>query len=728
MKELLHPVDPGRRDRSQLSSFARFVTGRTGRPFADYAELHAFSTDELERFWALFLEWSGVRASGDREPACVGSGVEATRFFPALRLSWAENVLAERAPEDERAPALVACDETGARTEVSRAELRARVRAVAAALEARGLREGDRVGAVVRNTLETVVACLAVTSLGATWSSVAPDMGPEAAVARMGQLEPRLLFVHRSLHLNGARSEVPVSDVARGLPSLEAIVRLDPAPNGADDLAAPVPVVSLADLESEGRALPATDPQRAWRRFPFDHPLFILFSSGTTGAPKCIVHGHGGTLLEHLKEHRLHCDLDPSDALCFHTSTGWMMWNWTLSALAAGARLVLYDGSVSYPERDSFLQVAQRERVTVLGTSPAYLQYLVDAGVTNTPPRLGSVREILSTGSVLRGSLHRWAKENLADVPVQSISGGTDILGCFVMGSPWTGTYEGESSCIGLGLDVRAWGADGPARQGSGELVCVRPFPSRPVGFLGDPTGARLHATYFGQHEGAWTHGDLVDLRPRGTARLVGRCDGVLNIRGIRIGPSEIYDVILGAVKEVAQAMAVDEDAPEEPGGKRLVLFVVLAPVAALDRRLALRIKKELKERASPAHVPGTIVAVSELPVTFNGKLSEAALQDALNGRPVRNRVALRNPTAVEAAIRALRGPGPEVAARAVEDRTLAKLVRASRLVFRRARAAGRRAAEPGAARSADHRSVDREAVPRPAVDHFADESSGNET
>jgi acetoacetyl-CoA synthetase len=661
-KEPLHRVDPTRRARSQLSDFARFVAEKTGRRHDDYASLHAFSIADVELFWALLLEWSGVPTSGEPKPVCAGSGVDATRFFPGLRLSWVENVLAERTASEEAAPALIACDETGARSELSRAELRRRVRAVAAALESRGLREGDRVVAVVRNTAEAVVSCLAVTSLGASWSSIAPDMGLEAALARFAPLAPKLLFAHRSTQLNGARLQVPLADLERGLPSLESAVVLGSAkhrrgPSQTEPAASspPIPEISLDELEREGQDLPAADPRAPWRRFPFDHPLFILFSSGTTGPSKCMVHGHGGTLLEHLKEHRLHCDLGGADRLCYQTATGWMMWNWTASALASGAAVVLYDGSVSYPEPDALLQVVSRERVTVFGTSPAYLQYLVDAGIRDLPQLLTGVREMYSTGSVLPGHLHRWAKQHLADVPLESISGGTDILGCFVMGSPWTDTYEGESSCIGLGFDVRVWGADEPVRDASGELVCVRPFPSCPVGFLDDPDGARMRDAYFSQHEKVWTHGDLIELTPRGTARVLGRADGVLNIRGIRIGPTEIYDVLANHVPEVARAMAVDEAAPEEPGGRRLVLFVVLGRDAVLDRALRLRIKKELRARASPAHVPSDVVEVRDLPTTFNGKHSEAAMQDALNGRPVRNRATLRNPASIDAAVEALR-------------------------------------------------------------------------
>jgi acetoacetyl-CoA synthetase len=653
-KQPLHRVAPDRRARCLLSDFARFVAGKTGRRHDDYASLHAFSIADVELFWALMLEWSGVATSGDSHPVCVGSGVGGTRFFPGLKLSWAESLLAERTASEEAAPAVIACDETGARIELSRAELRARVRAVAAALESRGLREGDRVVAVVRNTADTLVSCLAVTSLGASWSSIAPDMGIDAALSRFAPLTPKLLFAHRSTRQNGAPIHVPLADLEAGLPSLESTVVLDTGHADAAASPARIAEISLEQLERQGRLLPSADPRAPWRRFAFDHPLFVLFSSGTTGPSKCIVHGHGGTLLEHVKEHRLHCDLGPKDRLLFHTATGWMMWNWAVSALASGATVVLYDGSVSYPEPDALLRIVSREQVTVFGASPAYLQFLADSGVRNSPKLLASVREMYSTGSVLSGHLHKWAKEHLADVPLESISGGTDILGCFVMGSPWTDTYEGESSCLGLGLDVRIWSADGAVREGSGELVCARPFPSCPVGFVGDPDGARMRDAYFRQHEGVWTHGDLVELTPRGSARVLGRADGVLNIRGIRIGPTEIYDVLSNHVPDVARAMAVDEAAPEEPGGKRLVLFVVLRRGAVLDRALRLRIKKELRERASPAHVPSDVIEVRELPTTFSGKLSEAAMQDALNGRPVRNRSALRNPESIEAAVEAM--------------------------------------------------------------------------
>jgi acetoacetyl-CoA synthetase len=650
MKQPLHAVRAERALSSQMTAFARHIETKTQRAIDGYGALHAYSIDQIDAFWSHFVAWSEVHTSGDARPACEGNDVAKARFFPNLRLSWPENVLRARA--FDRAPALIGRDERGGRTELSWGDLRRRVRALAAAFSARGLAEGDRVAAVVRNTVDTVVACLAVTSLGAVWSSVAPEMGTDAALSRFSQLRPKFLLCHAGASSNGVMLEVPRLALVQGLPSVECLISMDdgvPPLDGAGDRIQ----TKLSELDREGAQL-ASRPEAPFPRFRFDHPLFALFSSGTTGTPKCIVHGHGGTLLEHLKEHRLHGDVTADDRLLFQTSTGWMMWNWTVSALAAGATVVLYDGSVSYPGRDALLQVAAEERVTLLGLSPAYLQYLVDAGVTNQREQLGSLREMFSTGSVLPANLHRWAKEHLADVPLQSISGGTDILGCFVLGSPWTPTYEGESSCPGLGMDVRAWTENGLVKHGRGELVCAKPFPSRPVGFFADPDAVRFHEAYFAQHEGVWTHGDLVELTTYGTARILGRCDGMLNIRGIRIGPAEIYDVLAQAVSEVSEAMAVDQDAPNEPGGKRLILFVVLRPGLSLDRPLALRIKKELKQRASAAHVPAVIVQVEALPTTFNGKRSEAAMQDALNGREVRNRAALRNPTSIDDALRRL--------------------------------------------------------------------------
>ncbi len=426
-----------------------------------------------------------------------------------------------------------------------------------------------------------------------------------------------------------------IEALRRALPSVERVLDLD----GAESDGAPA-------WESSAGA-----PLDAFPRFPFPHPLFVLASSGTTGNPKAIVHGSGGTLLEHFKEHRLHTGLGGTDTLLFVTTCGWMMWNWQLSALACGTRIVLYDGSPTHPETDALWRVVEREGVSVLGTSPAYLQYCQDSGIV---PRervdLSKLRAVLSTGSVLRDAQYDWLARNVGDIPLQSISGGTDILGCFVLGNPNLPVWAGESQCLSLGMDARAWadgGRDVTGTGATGELVCTNPFPSRPLEFLGDDGGRRYHEAYFAQNAGVWTHGDLVQITERGTARILGRSDGVLNVRGNRVGPAEIY-AVLQDFAEIREAMAVEQEAPREAGGTRLVLLVVMRGDALLDRPLQLRIKKELSTRASAAHVPALIAAVAALPATHNGKRSERAARDAVNGRPAANRNALANPECLE--------------------------------------------------------------------------------
>jgi acetoacetyl-CoA synthetase len=385
-----------------------------------------------------------------------------------------------------------------------------------------------------------------------------------------------------------------------------------------------------------------------WQDFPFNQPLFVLFSSGTTGAPKCLMHGAGGTLLEHYKEHVLHSSLGPGERLYFHTSTGWMMWNWQLSALACGTSIVLFDGSPTFPTQDALLLMLDREKVTVFGTSATYLHALQQLGLS---PKVCAAFEALhtlqSTGSILYDAQYEWVKREFKDVRIQSISGGTDIVGCFVLGNPLLPIVLGESQSISLGLDVRVMTAEGLKKHGEGELTCINPFPSRPVGIYGDSDGSLMHRTYFAQNEGVWTHGDNVRLSEGGSARILGRSDGTLNVRGVRIGPAEIYSIVL-ALPGVRQAMAIEQPAPREPGGSRLVLLVVLHEGLTLDRALTLRIKKELNQKGSSNHVPAVIVQVPDLPVTHSGKVSEKAVRDVLAGKSASNRGALRNPETLD--------------------------------------------------------------------------------
>jgi len=626
---------------SQLTAFTRFCGARTGQRFPHHGAFHQFSVEEFRQFWRCFLEWADLPTDGDPRPVCTSDDCEQASFFPNLRLNYAECLLRGRGDDDDR-PALTACNGDLAASRLTRAELRARAMRGSAALHALGIAPGDRVVAVAGNTAETAVAALAVTGLGAVFATSAPEMGAASLVARFGQLAPTLLLCHLQSPQSGAPRLVAerIAEIAAALPSLRAVVALDDGPTPG----CRVPVLRWSEMMAA-----ASDAAPPWPRLPFNHPCFILFSSGTTGRPKCLVHGIGGTIIEHAKEHRLHCDLRPGDKLLFHTSTGWMMWHWQLSALASGAEIVLFDGPLADP--GALWRIVSREQVTMFGTSPAYLQLCEHAGLA--PGRelcLDALRAVLSTGAVLHDRQFDWVMANVKHAPLQSISGGTDIIGCFVLGNPNLPVYRGEMQCRSLGLDVQAQNA-GAADRGFGELVCRNPFPSRPLGLYGDADGSRFHAAYFEQNPGVWTHGDFIELTGRGTARIHGRSDGVINVRGIRIGPAEIYR-ILRALPEIRDAVAVEQENAGDLGGSRLVLLVILREGIILDGALTLRIKKAVGRHASPAHVPDVIAQVRALPLTHSGKLSERAVSDALNRRAVGNLEALRNPDCLDAIVR----------------------------------------------------------------------------
>lgn len=615
--------------KSQLSDFVVGAEKRFGRKFESLQDFHAFSVERFRDFWALFLEWADPLRSGDPEPVCTDDRCEAATFFPNLRLNYAENLLEPRSLEQDERVAVVARHGDGSRQEISQRELREQVRRLAGHLRGLGVGPGDRVVAIAANNLEATIGALAAATIGATFSSASPEMGAPAILSRFEQLSPKLLMAN----LGGDNA----AEVAQSLPSLEAVVALDsePLPEGLD-----LPVHRIAELLASPPAEPLPE---GWERFPFNHPLFVLFTSGTTGAPKCIVHGAGGTLLEHLKEHRLHCDLRPADTLFFQTSAAWMMWNWQLSALACGARVVVFDGPLAEP--GTLWQIVAAEEVTVFGTSPPYLQLCEDSGYSprqQAPAQ--ALRSVLSTGSVLRDWQFDWVTEEVGPVALQSISGGTDIIGCFVLGHPELPVRRGMLQSRSLGLDVQALPTETtPSASPVGELVCRNPFPSRPLGLLGDEDGSRFHAAYFAQNEGVWTHGDLIEFDADGQARIHGRSDGVLNIQGVRIGPSEIYQA-LREVPEAQEAMAVEQ---RRDGSARLVLLVVLREGVHLDPELSVRIRRTIGEQTTALHVPELVVAVEALPVTHSGKRSERAGRDAVEGRDAANERALANPEAL---------------------------------------------------------------------------------
>ncbi len=628
---------PGRR-RPQIAEFRERSEQVARRPLPTPEALHAWSVECYRDFWATFLEWSGLEWQGSAARVCTSDDVETATFFPDVELSYAANLLRTLPGVDDDAPALTSVHATGATEHFSRGRLRAAVRRTSAALAGLGMGPGDRAAVIAPNHAGTVIAALSLAALGAATATATPDMGPTALVGRLEQVEPVLLLVDRTGMGGDEGPDAVLAGLLESLPSVRRLLLLDDLPLPA---VAGVEVDRLSRLVEEAPEAPGQE----WPVLPFNHPLWVMFSSGTTGPPKAMVHGAGGTLLEHVKEHRLHGDLRPDDVLYFHTTTAWMMWNWQLSALAVGAHVVVYDGPISGAE--TLWELVAAHGVTVFGTSPAYLQLCQDVRYRPADKvDLGRLRAVLSTGAVLHDGQFDWVRDAVGDIPLQSISGGTDLIGCFVLGHPERPVERGRCQSISLGLDVAALGDHGEPLLGEvGELVCRRPFPSRPTGFLRDPDGSRFHDAYFADHPGVWTHGDLIELSPEGSARMHGRSDGVLNIEGVRIGPAEIYRILRG-IPTIKDAMAVEQKSDD---GSRLVLLVVLRPDHALDEELRRIIRATLREQGSAAHVPQVIAAVDALPTTHNGKRSERAATNAINGVPVRNLAALANPASLDA-------------------------------------------------------------------------------
>ncbi|MGI9591884.1 MAG: acetoacetate--CoA ligase [Myxococcota bacterium] len=625
---------------SQQSAFAREVERAWGADCASQSALHRFSIEQPGPFWESV--WRFCEVIGERGEGAVlvdGDRMPGARWFPDARLNFAENLLRRR----DDAPALLFRGEAGQHRTLSFGELHERVSRLAAALESWGIEPGDRVAGYLPNLPETIVAMLAATSLGAVWSSCSPDFGVRGVVDRFGQIAPRVLLTCDGYFYAGKRHDCleKAASLRRELPEVERVVVV-PYASDEPDLS-PLPGARL--LDEVLAAHPAGE--LSFRRLPFDHPLYVLYSSGTTGAPKCIVHGAGGTLLQHLKEHRLHTDLSSRDRLFYFTTCGWMMWNWLASGLASEAALVLYDGSPFHPEAAVLFDLAQDLGVSVFGTSAKYLDAAAKAGLA--PARsheLPALRTILSTGSPLSPEGFDYVYEQVkSDVQLASISGGTDIVSCFVLGSPWLPVHRGEIQCRGLGMAVDVYDDQGqPLPAGKGELVCTHPFPSMPIGFWADPDGARYRAAYFERFPGVWCHGDFAEITANDGFVIHGRSDAVLNPGGVRIGTAEIYRQV-ERIDVVLEGLLIGQD---WQGDGRVVLFVRLREGLALGDELESRIRKQIRAGASPRHVPARIVQVADIPRTRSGKIVELAVRDVVHGRPVRNREALANPEALE--------------------------------------------------------------------------------
>ena len=605
---------------------------------ATYDELYAWSIGDSPAFWESLCAFCGVEF--DQQPTTVlarPDNIMKAGWFEGSQLNFARHLLRRGGHET----AMVFFGEDGSRREVSREDLEKQVAAVAAGLRAAGVTKGDRVGGFLPNCPEAVVAMLATTSLGAIWSSCSPDFGINGVVDRFGQIEPKVLFAANGYYYNGKTCDTRpvVEGVTAAIDSISATVMV---PFAAELGAATslTNAVAWSDFARDGEPL-------SFESVDFDHPLYIMYSSGTTGVPKCIVHGHGGTLLQHLKEHVLHTDLGEDDRLFYFTTCGWMMWNWLVSGLASGATIVLFDGSPFYRDGRILWQMAEQEKVSVFGTSAKYISALEKAGVR---PRdefaLSELRAVLSTGSPLAPESFDFVYDAIGDdLQLASISGGTDILSCFALGNPVLPVRRGELQCRGLGMAVEVWNdAGAPVVGEHGELVCTKPFPSAPVGFWNDPDGKRYSAAYFEHFDGIWAHGDFAELTEEGGLIIYGRSDAVLNPGGVRIGTAEIYRQV-EKLDEVVESIAVGQNWQDDV---RVVLFVILREGVALDDALRQRIRTVIRENTTPRHVPAKIVAVPEIPRTKSGKIVELAVRSVIHGESVKNTDALANPEALE--------------------------------------------------------------------------------
>ncbi|MDF3063431.1 MAG: acetoacetyl-CoA synthetase [Microvirga sp.] len=623
---------------TNIARFMERVGERTGAELTDYPGLHRWSIENRDAFWsAVWDEFGVIGEKGGR--VLVEDRMPGAKFFPDARLNFAENLL-RRSDEGE---AIVFHGEDKIETRLTFAELHALVSRLQQWLSSQGVTVGSRVAAMMPNMAETVAAMLATAALGATWSSCSPDFGVRGVLDRFGQIEPTVLIACDGYWYAGKRIEVAdkLEEVVPALAGVKSTL-IVPYLGIAEDVAGRLPnAVSLPKALAPFRAKPVS-----FERLPFNHPLYILYSSGTTGVPKCIVHGAGGTLLQHLKEHRLQSDVRPGDRVFYFTTCGWMMWNWLVSALASEATLLLFDGSPFHPDPSVLFDYAERERMTLFGTSAKYIDACKKEGLRPRDTHdLSTVRLMTSTGSPLAAESFDYVYEAVKpDIHLASISGGTDIVSCFVLGDPTSPVWRGEIQAPGLGLAVDVWSEAGrPVRQEKGELVCTRAFPSMPVMFWNDPNGKKYRAAYFERFPGVWHHGDFAEWTAHGGLVIHGRSDATLNPGGVRIGTAEIYAQV-EQIPEVVEALAIGQDWDNDV---RVVLFVRLRDGATLDDKLTRAIKTKIRTGASPRHVPARVVQVADIPRTKSGKITELAVRDIVHGREVKNVEALANPEAL---------------------------------------------------------------------------------
>jgi acetoacetyl-CoA synthetase len=639
MKQALWKPSDERIKNANMTAFIDFVNKRCHMRLRDYFDLYDWSVTHIADFWAEVWDFVGVKASKPYEKVVEDLSVfPGAAWFTGAELNFAENLLRYR----DNHIAFVFKGETRDPVRLTYEDLSHTVGSLAAGLRERGVKRGDRVAGYMPNMIETATAMLATTSIGATWASCGSELGVQAVIDRFGQIEPKILFaVDGYLHKNRAFPMLhDVKQVAEAVPSIEQVV-IVPYVDASPDISHMPHTVHIADLMTA-----KSDP--LFEQVPFDHPLYIMFSSGTTGKPKCLVQGVGGILINHLKELILHSDLKRDDTITYMTAPSWMMWNWLISSLAVGSTIVLYDGNPGYPDLGTMWKLIDDEQITIFGTSATYINLLKSQGFRPKDRySVSTLKEICQTGSPLSADGFTYVYEAIKeDVHFHSISGGTDINGCFAAGSPTLPVYAGELQAPALGMKIKAYDEKGgPILDRQGELVCEAPAPSMPLYFLNDPTSTRYRDAYFSTYRNIWRHGDYVEIysQTRGIT-FFGRSDAILKPSGVRIGTAEIYNIVDQFV-EVADSLAIGQNWEND---QRILLFVKLVPGAALSDDLKQRIKNTLRDKASPRHVPAIILDVPDIPYTFNMKKVESAVTNIVNGRPATNRDALSNPASLD--------------------------------------------------------------------------------
>lgn len=623
------------------SHIVKFAKTQGFSDTVSYDELHKWSVTEVAKFWSSFWDYAGVIGDKGDQILSGADRMETTKFFPNGTINWAENMLKRR----DDGVAIIFRDELKRERQITFKELADTVSRVQQALIAAGVKLGDRVAGYMPNIPETIIGALAASSIGAIWSSASPDFGVQGVIDRLGQIEPKVLISVDGYYYNGKTIPVlsKLVDILPKLPSIEKVV-IVPFTAENPDLSSIAGAVSFADFI---KPYQATEP--TFKRLPFNHPLFIMFSSGTTGIPKCIIHGHGGTLLQHMKEHQLQCDVHENDKVFYFTTCGWMMWNWQISALASGATLMLFDGSPFYPDAYALWDYTSKHDCMLFGTGAKYIDALKAHNcVVQDKYDLKALRVITSTGSPLVHESFDYVYKTIKqDVHLASISGGTDIVSCFVIGNPISSVYRGEIQGAGLGYAIEVYDDKGQpmaAGAGSGELVCTKPFPCMPVGFWNDPEGEKYHKAYFDRFDNIWCHGDWIEKTAHEGFIILGRSDATLNPGGVRIGTAEIYRQV-EQIPEVLESIAVGQIWDND---ERVILFVRLKDDQKLNDDITARIKSRIKSGASPRHVPAKILQVSDIPRTKSNKIVELAVKEVIHNRPVKNIEALANPEALD--------------------------------------------------------------------------------